>query len=304
MASLRLPVRQAPGRHAASVATELRELGRAQPAQDRPHARGAEKLLAHAATIDRLLRAERTSSCPAGAAIPSPPGRCCCRSRSAPSASGRTWLSAPWVWTWSATTAAAPPASSPNAGWPPTARLSGGDASRAEPSQKWVFQQALVPEPGCRSNLQGIHSDSGSGVHQQPPAGQQHDVTFTAAYRKNDNNFTEQKNVRRGAQARRLRPLRHRRAVELLNELYDRLRVVVNFMRPVREAHREGRRGARVLARRYRSSATKAGGRSRPPSRQAGYSSCSSTRADQCGVGCRHRRRTPAGRFAGHPLAA
>ena len=79
----------------------------------------------------------------------------------------------------------------------------------------------------------------------------QHQIDFTRsrAYRKNDNNFTEQKNfdvVRKHVgYARYDTP----EAVELLNELYDRLRLMVNFVRPCAKLIEKTRHGARVRRR-------------------------------------------------------
>ena len=64
--------------------------------------------------------------------------------------------------------------------------------------------------------------------------------------RKNDNNFTEQKNndvVRR--QVGYL-CLQTEQEVELLNRLYDRLRLLVNFFHPSRKLVAKTRQGARV----------------------------------------------------------
>ena len=126
---------------------------------------------------------------------------------------------------------------------------------RAVPNraQKWVFQQLLVVRARLPFDLEGIHSDGGSEFINDHLLRycQQHDLSFTRsrAYRKNDNNFTEQKNfdvVRKYVGYARYDTAE---AVELLNELYDRLRVVVNFMRPCAKLTEKTRRGARVTRR-------------------------------------------------------
>ena len=126
---------------------------------------------------------------------------------------------------------------------------------RAVPNRarKWAFQQLLVVRARLPFDLQGIHSDGGSEFINNHLLRycQQHDVSFTRsrAYRKNDNNFTEQKNfdvVRKHVGYARYDTAE---AVELLNELYDRLRVVVNFMRPCAKLTEKTRRGARVTRR-------------------------------------------------------
>ena len=126
---------------------------------------------------------------------------------------------------------------------------------RAVPNkaQKWVFEQLLVVRRLLPFDLLGIHSDSGGefiNAHLLRYC-QQHQIHFTRsrAYRKNDNNFTEQKNfdvVRKHVgYARYDTP----EAVALLNELYDRLRLMVNFVRPCAKLIEKTRHGARVRRR-------------------------------------------------------
>ena len=126
---------------------------------------------------------------------------------------------------------------------------------RAVPNkaQKWVFQQLLVVRHLLPFELLAVHSDNGSefiNAHLLSYC-RQHQIDFTRsrAYRKNDNNFTEQKNfdvVRKHVgYARYDTP----EAVELLNELYDRLRLMVNFVRPCAKLIEKTRHGARVRRR-------------------------------------------------------
>ena len=108
------------------------------------------------------------SSCRADAAIPSPPGRYCCRSRSA--RSGRTYRPAPWVWTWSATTVAAPQASRLHAAGHRPPDAVDGDATRAEPSSE-VGVPASAGSASPATLRSGGHPQRRRlGVHQRPPA--------------------------------------------------------------------------------------------------------------------------------------
>ena len=101
--------------------------------------------------------------------------------------------------------------------------------------------------------LLGVHSDNGGefiNAHLQRYCEQQQiDFTRSRAHRKNDNNFTEQKNfdvVRKHVgYARYDTP----EAVALLNELYDRLRLMVNYVRPCAKLIEKTRDGARVRRR-------------------------------------------------------
>ena len=126
---------------------------------------------------------------------------------------------------------------------------------RAVPNkaQKWVFEQLLVVRGLLPFELVAIHSDSGGEFingHLLRYC-QQNKLAFTRSrsYRKNDNNFTEQKNfdvVRKHVgYARYDSP----EAVALLNELYDRLRLLVNFVRPCAKLIEKTRHGARVRRR-------------------------------------------------------
>ena len=97
-----------------------------------------------------------------------------------------------------------------------------------------MFVLGTGPLPACPANL-GILQKARQRINAHLLSYcRQHQIDFTRsrAYRKNDNNFTEQKNfdvVRKHVgYARYDTP----EAVELLNELYDRLRLMVNFVRP------------------------------------------------------------------------
>ena len=126
---------------------------------------------------------------------------------------------------------------------------------RAVPNkaQKWVFEQLLVVRRLLPFELLGVHSDNGGefiNAHLQRYCEQQQiDFTRSRAHRKNDNNFTEQKNfdvVRKHVgYARYDTP----EAVALLNELYDRLRLMVNYVRPCAKLIEKTRDGARVRRR-------------------------------------------------------
>ena len=103
-------------------------------------------------------------------------------------------------------------------------------------AQKWVFQALLLIRSWLPFALCALHTDSGSEFinhHLHRYCGQERiEFTRSRPNRKNDNNFTEQKNndvVRRHVGYLRLQT---EQEVELLNELYDRLRLLVNFFYP------------------------------------------------------------------------
>ena len=117
-------------------------------------------------------------------------------------------------------------------------------------AQVWVLEamkllQKRSPFPGL-----GIASDNGGEFINQHLIRfcEQHKITFTRTRpsRKNDNPYVEQKNysvVRRG---RGLCSLRGERELELVNELYDRLRLQINFFKPVMKMVAKQRRGSRI----------------------------------------------------------
>ena len=126
---------------------------------------------------------------------------------------------------------------------------------RAVPNkaQKWVFQQLLVVRHLLPFELLGVHSDNGGefiNAHLVRYCQQQQiDFTRGRAYRKNDNNFTEQKNF--DVVRKHVGYVRYDtpEAVALLNELYDRLRLMVNFVRPCAKLIEKTRHGAQVRRR-------------------------------------------------------
>ena len=117
-------------------------------------------------------------------------------------------------------------------------------------AQKWVFQALLLIRSWLPFALCALHTDSGSEFinhHLHRYCGQQRiEFTRSRPNRKNDNNFTEQKNndvVRRHVGYLRLQT---EQEVELLNEFYDRLRLLVNFFYPSQKLVAKTRQGARV----------------------------------------------------------
>jgi hypothetical protein len=117
-------------------------------------------------------------------------------------------------------------------------------------AELWVLaglKQALARFP---FKIRGIDSDNGSEFinnHLVRYCTQQK-ITFTRSrpYRKNDNCFVEQKNssvVRRAVgYARHDTP----EELELLNELYSRLRLYTNYFQPVMKLREKTRTGSRV----------------------------------------------------------
>lgn len=117
-------------------------------------------------------------------------------------------------------------------------------------AQKWVFQALLLIRSWLPFALCSLHTDSGSEFinHHLHRYCVQERIDFTRSRpnRKNDNNFTEQKNndvVRRHVGYLRLQT---EQEVELLNQLYDRLRLLINFFYPSQKLVSKTRQGARV----------------------------------------------------------
>ena len=128
--------------------------------------------------------------------------------------------------------------------------------TRAVPNkaQKWVFQQLMLIREWLPFELRGIHSDNGSEFINKHfvryCTAEGIEFTRSRAYRKNDNNFTEQKNnevVRKNVGY-----LRHEtpEEVALLNQIYDQLRLLTNYFYPSARLIEKTRQGAR-LSRRY-----------------------------------------------------
>ena len=102
-------------------------------------------------------------------------------------------------------------------------------------AQKWVFQALLWIRAVLPFLLHALHTDSGSEFinHHLTRYCLQQQIRFTRSrpQRKNDNNFTEQKNydvVRKHVGYLRLES---EQEVELLNQLYDRLRLLLGKAR-------------------------------------------------------------------------
>lgn len=120
-------------------------------------------------------------------------------------------------------------------------------------AQVWVFEALEQLRQQLPFPLLGLDSDNGSEFinHHLLAYCQQEGITFTRSrpYRKNDNCFVEQKNytvVRRTVgYARYDRP----QQVQLLNELYHHLRLLVNFFLPSQKLKEKIRQGSRVTKR-------------------------------------------------------
>ena len=117
-------------------------------------------------------------------------------------------------------------------------------------AQKWVFQALLLIRSWLPFALCGLHTDSGSEFinnHLWRYCDQK-GIKFTRSrpYNKNDNNFTEQKNndvVRKHVGYLRIETTQE---MELLNQIYDRVRLLVNFFYPSQKLISKTRQGARV----------------------------------------------------------
>lgn len=120
-------------------------------------------------------------------------------------------------------------------------------------AQVWVFEALQDLREQLPFPLLGLDSDNGSEFinHHLHAYCQQEGITLTRSrpHRKNDNCFVEQKNysvVRRAVgYARYDRP----EQVQLLNELYGHLRLMVNFFLPSQKLKEKTRRGSRVSKR-------------------------------------------------------
>ena len=117
-------------------------------------------------------------------------------------------------------------------------------------AQRWVFQALLLVRSWLPFALCSLHTDNGSEFinHHLSRYCRQERLGFTRARpnRKNDNNFTEQKNndvVRKHVGYLRLQT---EQDVEMLNQLYDRLRLLINFFYPSQKLISKTRQGARV----------------------------------------------------------
>lgn len=142
-----------------------------------------------------------------------------------------------------------------------TCVFSGWTEIRAVPNkaQLWVFEALKAIEARLPFPLLGLDSDNGSEFinHDLVAYCADRKITFTRSrpYRKNDNCFVEQKNwtvVRQQVGYARYDTAAE---LEVLNELYGHLRLVVNFFSPVMKLVEKTRQGARIR-RRYDTRAT------------------------------------------------
>ena len=126
-------------------------------------------------------------------------------------------------------------------------------------AQKWTFEALMGVKRRLPFEMLGIDSDNGSEFinHHLYAYCNKHQIEFTRSrpYRKNDNCFVEQKNnsvVRRYAGH-----LRYDTEEQLaqLNEIYDRVRLLVNFFHPSMKLVSKTRNGAKT-SRRYDSPKT------------------------------------------------
>lgn len=120
-------------------------------------------------------------------------------------------------------------------------------------AQRWVFEALLDISQALPFPLLGIDSDNGSEFinDQLFRYCSEHEVTFTRTrpYRKNDNCFIEQKNWTVVRQSVGYGRFEGEAALEVLNELYGRLRLWVNFFCPQQKLVSKTRNGARVTRR-------------------------------------------------------
>ena len=121
-------------------------------------------------------------------------------------------------------------------------------------AQKWVFAGICTIRSRSPLPLLGIDSDNGSEFindHLVRYCTQEH-ISFTRSrpYRKNDNCFVEQKN--NSVVRRNVGHLRYdtEEALAMLNRLYERLRLFVNFFLPSSRLIEKTRQGSQV-SRRY-----------------------------------------------------
>jgi len=126
-------------------------------------------------------------------------------------------------------------------------------------ARRWVFLALLLVRSQLPFPLRSLHSDNGSEFINNHLFNycREQDIDFTRCrpYRRNDNNFVEQKNydvVRKHVGYARYCGHQH---LELLNQLYDQLRLLINFFYPCSKLIQKTRQGARVT-RRYDSPRT------------------------------------------------
>ena len=120
-------------------------------------------------------------------------------------------------------------------------------------AQKWTFEALMHIKQRIPFTLLGIDSDNGGefiNYHLYEYC-TKNNIAFTRsrAYRKNDNCFVEQKNnsvVRRYAGYYRYDT---EQQLELLNEIYDQVRLMVNFFQPSMKLLSKTRNGAKTTRR-------------------------------------------------------
>ena len=120
-------------------------------------------------------------------------------------------------------------------------------------AQRWTFEALMQVKQRLPFEILGIDSDNGSEFinHHLYDYCHEHHIEFTRSrpYRKNDNCFVEQKNnsvVRRYAGHLRYDT---EEQLKLLNDIYDRVRLLVNFFHPSMKLISKTRNGARTSKR-------------------------------------------------------
>jgi hypothetical protein len=120
-------------------------------------------------------------------------------------------------------------------------------------AQRWVFEALKDIEVALPFPLLGIDSDNGSEFinHDLVAYCAHQEITFTRTRpeRKNDNCFIEQKNWTVVRQQVGYARYDTEKELEVLNELYGYLRLMVNFFSPVMKLIEKTRQGARVRRR-------------------------------------------------------
>ena len=117
-------------------------------------------------------------------------------------------------------------------------------------AQKWVFAALLWIREELPFPLRALHTDCGAEFinHHLTRYCREQGIHFTRTrpQRKNDNNFTEQKNF--DVIRKHIGYLRYEseQEVEVLNLIYDRVRLLVNFFYPSQKLVAKTRQGART----------------------------------------------------------
>ncbi len=120
-------------------------------------------------------------------------------------------------------------------------------------AQRWVFEALIDVRARLPFELLGIDSDNGSEFINDYLFRycSEQEITFTRSrpYRKNDNCYVEQKNWTVVRQAVGYGRFEGDEALATLNELYDHLRIWVNFFSPQQKLVSKTRKGAKVTRR-------------------------------------------------------